>query len=407
MSEKIKIIIVDDSPDTIEGLKKFISLESDIEVVGEAENGREAIIQAKKLQPDIVLMDINMPEMDGISATEIISQEMPDVGVIILSVQGEQEYLRKAMISGANDYLVKPFSHDELINSIRKTKANIIKKKRSSLSLSEDTPKGEVITIIGTKGGVGKSLIATNLSVALKQIACEKVAIMDLNLQFGDIAIMLNISPTKTILDAASTKGDLDIEVLETCLLIHPTGIKVLPAPSRPAEADLISGKLVKNILYILKKDGYKVIVDTAGYFTDCVLSALDSSDLILLITTLDLPTIKNSKIALDTIRQLNYPPDKIKIILNRSDSQTGLSYQHIEDTLKFKITTFIPSDGKRVIPAVNSGVPFVYNNPEAEISKAINNLAREIIGNHLPSKKEEQKSGLSPIFKIFSKKNK
>lgn len=406
MSEKIKIIIVDDSPDTREGLKKFISLESDIEIIGEAENGKEAIIQIKQLRPDIVLMDINMPEMDGISATEIISQEMPDVGIIILSVQGEQEYLRKAMVSGANDYLVKPFSPDELINSIRKTKANITRKKRPPLSPPEDTPKGEVITVVGTKGGVGKSLIATNLSVALKQITKEKVAIVDLNLQFGDIAVMLNISPAYTILDVASTKGALDIEVLEKYLLVHSTGIKVLSAPSRPADADLISGELVKNILDLLKKEGYKVIVDTAGYFTDCLLSALDLSDLVLLITTLDLPTIKNSKIALDTIRQLNYPLDKIKIILNRSDSQTGLSYQHIEDTLKFKITTFIPSDGKRVIPAVNSGVPFVYNDPGAEISKAINNLAYQIIGGH-PPEEEKQKSGLSPIFKIFSKKNK
>lgn len=400
MAEKIKVMVVDDSQEARESIKKILSLEEDIEITGEAEDGKNAIELAKKLSPDIILMDINMPVLDGISACEIISQEMPHTGVIILSIQGEQEYFRRAMISGAKDYLVKPFSPDELINSIRKTKKTLAKK----IIQKEEKEKhiGKIITIIGTKGGVGKSLIAVNLAISIYQITKEKTVIVDLNLQFGDIAIMLNIKPNLTISDLSQKKQALDMEIIDKFLFSHSSGIKILPAPYFPASAEYVTSDIVKNVLSVLKENGYNVIVDTAGYFTDCSLTALDLSDIVLLITTLDLPTIKNSKIAIDTIKSLNYPQDKIKVVLNRSDSKTGLTPQHIENVLGLKISASIPSDGKLVIPSVNSGIPFVIESPNAEISKMVNNLAYQLL-DIVPPQKETPK--LSTILKKFSKK--
>jgi pilus assembly protein CpaE len=192
--DKIKILVCDDADETRNSIKRIVSLEDKFQLVGEAKNGKEAVDMCKKIKPDIVLMDINMPEMDGIQATEVITLNQPFIGIIILSVQGEQEYLRKAMSAGAREYLVKPFSPDELINAVERTKIYIEKRKEvlipPQIVEKKEKEKHIIICIFGTKGGVGKSLIATNLAIALKKITEKEVVLIDLDFQFGDIAIM-------------------------------------------------------------------------------------------------------------------------------------------------------------------------------------------------------------------------
>src|SRR5690348_1343533 len=174
----IRILIVDDIPSTLENLQKLLSFEDDIEVCGTAADGRRAIEEARRLQPDIILMDVNMPQMDGIQATELLAQEVPGSPVIIMSVQGERDYIRRAMQAGAREFLIKPFSGDELIASIRRVHQLEQKKgtyltRTAVASPSEAAPaqartqRGEVFLVISGKGGVGKSIIASNLAVAL------------------------------------------------------------------------------------------------------------------------------------------------------------------------------------------------------------------------------------------------
>src|SRR3989454_7360007 len=183
MSEPIKVLIVDDIASTLDNLQKLLSFEPDIQVVATAVNGKEGVEQAKKVVPDIVLMDVNMPIMDGIQATEMLAQEAPGSPVIIMSVQGERDYLRRAMQSGAREFLIKPFSGDELIASIRRV-YQLEQKKESFLAKTtagaekalappadgEPTRRGEhgqVFFFYSGKGGVGKSLIAANLAVSM------------------------------------------------------------------------------------------------------------------------------------------------------------------------------------------------------------------------------------------------
>src|SRR5947207_4160203 len=178
MSEPIKVLIVDDIASTLDNLQKLLSFEPDIQVVGTAANGKEGVEQAKKLVPDIILMDVNMPIMDGIQATETLAQEVSGSPVIIMSVQGERDYLRRAMQSGAREFLIKPFSGDELIASIRRV-YQLEQKKESFLAKTtagaEKAPApptdgesarrgehGQVFFFYSGKGGVGKSLVAAN-----------------------------------------------------------------------------------------------------------------------------------------------------------------------------------------------------------------------------------------------------
>src|SRR5437868_2282196 len=212
---KIGIVIVDDIADTRENFSKLLMFERDIEVIGTAGSGPEAIEMCRRLRPDVVLMDINMPEMDGIKAAEILSTEMPAVGIIMMSVQSEQDYLRRAMLAGAREFLVKPCSGDDLIRSIR----HVYRLESSKRALAAAAPPpgttmlngkvvedgdhhaGKIITIVSPKGGVGRTSLAVNLAVALKLSTQKKVCLLDGSLYFGDAGVMLNLLSNKTICD--------------------------------------------------------------------------------------------------------------------------------------------------------------------------------------------------------------
>lgn len=398
MAVKIKLLIVDDIAETRENLRKLLELEDDIEVAGEAANGEEALALAKRLKPDIVLMDINMPVMDGIQATEKMTVEQPQVGIIILSVQGEQEYLRKAMAAGAREYLTKPPGSAELLQTIHRV-YEFEKKRRQSqgmiLGETEDKKRkpGTVISIFSTKGGVGKSTIAVNLAVAINQITAKKTVIVDLDLQFGDVAMLLDLLPRRTVSDLVGEPDQLDLKIVESYLLPHSSGVKVLPAPLRPEYAELVQGKHIEGILKVLKENYDYLIIDTGTSFDDHTLAALDISDIILIVATLDVLTIKNVKLALEVMASLHYESSKIKLIVNRSSGEMGISPNDLEGSLKYPINSSIPSDGKVVIGACNRGIPFVISDPKTPITEAFVNLARDLTG--IPAEKKEKNNPL------------
>jgi len=196
--EPIRVLIVDDINETRTNIKRMLSFDGNIKVVGEGADGQEEVQKALNLKPHIVLMDVNMPRMDGIAATERISLELPGCSVIMVSVQGEQEYLRRAMLAGARDFLVKPFNSDELLNTIHSVYE--LESKRTNRVEEKATPKRkpQVITVFGSKGGVGKTTLAVNLAVLLAKTK-KKVALVDLDLQFGDAKVFLNLCPKRSI----------------------------------------------------------------------------------------------------------------------------------------------------------------------------------------------------------------
>ncbi|MEM5770227.1 MAG: response regulator, partial [Bacillota bacterium] len=232
MSEKIKVLIADDNEETRINIGKLLDFSPDLASMGSAASAEQAIELAKILQPDIILMDINMPGMDGITATEILANEVPSASIIIVSVQGEQEYLRRAMIAGAKNYLTKPFTSDELIQAIKQVYENEQKKKRNVVRLEVPEKKtAKVITVFSTKGGVGKTTIATNLAVGLAVKTGARVGLIDADLQFGDISLFLNIFPQATIADLLPDIELLDEKLLESYLTDYQKLVKVLAAP--------------------------------------------------------------------------------------------------------------------------------------------------------------------------------
>lgn len=380
--EKITILIADDIGETRDNIKRLLSFEPDMEVIGEAATGEEAVRQAERLQPDVILMDINMPVLDGIGATEIISMRVPQTSIIIISVQGEQEYLKKSMVAGAREYLVKPFSSEELAETIRRV-CQLEKKRRVHLMSNQTfNVKGSkepyVITVFSTKGGVGKTTIGVNLAVALRQQTRKRVVVVDLDLQFGDVAVMFNLTPRRTLGELIQETVPLTPQLVDSYLTVHQSGIKILPAPLRPEYGELINAEQVERILDILKQTYDYIIVDTPPFFHETNLAALDQSRRILLVLTLELPTIKNVKLSLEVLESLHHL-GKVRMILNRSSNEFGIKFEDVEKSLGFPISQHIPSDGKIVISSVNKGIPFVINQPGARVSQAICELAQQI----------------------------
>lgn len=391
MSEtKIKVLIVDDFADTRDSITKLLYFERDIEVVGSAADAQQGIRMAREQRPDVILMDINMPGMDGIAATEAIYGSNPECEVIMMSVQGEPDFLRRAMLAGAREYLIKPFTGDELAGSIRQV-YELGSDKRARLAAMQQPvmapavaqaplPSGQMMAVYSPKGGVGRTTIATNLAIAIRSLTGKRVALVDCSLLFGDIGIMLNLPSNKTISDLVANINALDQDLLEGVLVEHSSGVKVLLAPARPELAELVNAEHVRKILSLLKSLFDYVVVDTHASFDDTMLSALDLSDRILVLTTLEMPAIKNIKLFLEVAEALHYSHDKLMLVLNRADSTGGIEVTDIEESIRFKVSAKIVSAGQVVTAAVNQGVPVVVSNRDSLVAKGIFELATTVL---------------------------
>jgi pilus assembly protein CpaE len=395
MADQIRVLIVDDIQETRDHLTKLLSFETDIEVVGAAASGSECLSMAIRLQPDVVLMDINMPDMDGIAATEKLSAEVPATAVVMMSVQGEADYLRRSMLAGAREFLVKPFSSDELTASIRQVYTRE-QDKQSRLAAApmaagpaggdrasgEGGPEGQIIAIFSPKGGVGRTTVAVNMAIAAATELGKSVLLMDGSFQFGDVGVLLNLNPkNKSIADLVPELEAGEPESLDTFIINHSAGIRVLLAPPSPEMAELITPAGVKRVLEALRRGHDLVIVDCTSWFNETTLAILDAADVILTMLSLEITSIKNMRLFLEVAEQLGYEQDKVKLVLNRADSSLGIRVQDVESSIGRKVDHTIVSDGRSVVYALNRGVPFFLSNREAQVSQDILRLAQAVAG--------------------------
>lgn len=388
---KIRVLIVDDIPETRENLRKLLYFETDIEIVGAVGTGEEAVEAARALQPHIVLMDINLPGMDGITASELIVRQSPTSQIIMMSVQGEADYLRRSMLAGAREFLIKPFSSDELVSSIRRVYELAVARPAPLLppqtdrlqSVAKATPalgkRGHVVSVFGPKGGVGCSTIAANLAIALHETGGLKVALVDGNLQFGGIDVLLNLQATRTIADVVTKVEDLDAELITSAMMPHPSGVKVLLAPPRPEMADLVQPEHMRAILTQMRQMFDYVVVDTWTSLHDLSLSILDCADCIVLVATPEVLAIKNAKVFFDVADVLDYPPEKIWLVINQADRRGAIRTADIEGSIKHPIAAAIPMDERAVFMAANQGIPLVVAHRGSPAAQALFALAARV----------------------------
>jgi pilus assembly protein CpaE len=390
--EKIRVLIVDDVSETRENVKKLLQFESDVEVVGVARTGKEAIQVSHDLSPDVVLMDINMPDMDGISATEAIHASNQAIQVIILSVQSDQNYMRRAMLAGARDFLTKPPMGDELISAIRRA-GQMAQTERSKVARVQagpvpgipgggagyGGPRGKIVVVYSPKGGTGCTTLAVNLALALNN-AETRVALVDGNLQFGDVAVFVNEQGKNTVLDLAPRADELDAEIVEEVMVKHSaSGLHILAAPNRPEYAEKVSSGQFSRMLEYLTQLYTYVIVDTAPILTDLTLATIDVSDVIVLVTTQDIPAIKNCRLFLDLLQNLGVRRERVMFIMNRFDKKVNITPERVADNLKQEVALIIPVDEVTVVRAVNRGVPFMLDNKNQPVARGVAALAEAV----------------------------
>ncbi|RMD49617.1 MAG: response regulator [Candidatus Thermofonsia bacterium] len=414
MAENIRVLIVDDLPETRENVRKLLQFESDVEVIGQAGTGEEAVQMAQEYQPDIILMDINMPGIDGIGASQKISELVPRSQIIIMSVQSDSDYLRRAMLAGARDFLTKPFGGDELITAIRRVHEKrpqvVARPSMSSAAYMEshdgEKPRetGKVITVFSPKGGCGCTTVSINLAVTLAKRNFQTLLI-DGSLQFGDVAVMLNMKPTTSIVDLSDRNVEVDHELVSSVVQVHKSGLHVLLAPPRPEMADVITEDLVKELVEAVRPYYDFIIIDTSSSLNDIALSILDMSDKILLITQQNLPSLKNISRFFDLAENLEYEPDKTWMIVNRASAKPGISVKDVSDTLKRPVFAQIPDEGDIVEKAVNEGVPLVSGQyRKRPVSLAVNGLADQIVREMNIDKKEEKTEAPPKKQGLFSR---
>lgn len=393
-NQEFNVLIVDDQDDTRKNIARLLQFENDINVVGTARTGKDAIKQTISLDPDVVLMDINMPDMDGIEATERIQEQAPVSQIVILSVQGDTNYMRRAMLAGARDFITKPPKSDELVTVIRRAgaKSKAIRKEtqfigRGTGSLIDPrgttialSGLGKIVAVYSPKGGVGTTTVATNLAVTLHSSETP-VIIVDANLQFGDVVVFLNERGRTSVVDLTPIADQLDPEIVRDVVIHHePSGIDILSAPPHPEDAERISGAQFVTVLQFLARLYSYVIVDTDSGLSDVTLDTLDGSDLLVMISSQDIPAIINTRMMLTLLTNLGIDKQKILLVMSRFDKQLAITPEKVGHNLGHKVAAVLPEDREIVVPAVNRGIPFMMGEGKTkEIGKSILELVGKI----------------------------
>ena len=419
MADRIRVMIVDDIAETREQLRKLLSFDPDVEVVALASTGEEAVEIVSQAFPDVILMDINLPGIDGIAATAKVIEIIPTVQVIMLSVQGETDYLRRAMMAGARDYLTKPPGADELMDAIHR--AYQLKQKMGTGPLGP-LPAGaggrapgqpaspleaKIVTLYSPKGGTGCTTLAVNLAIALQsKLGPEsKICLIDGNLQFGDISVFMKLQPARTLADLAPHASDLDPDLMNSIVVTHDSGVRVLTAPISPEEAEIFreggteesgANTRFRAILGFARPLFDYIVVDTAHQVDDVLLAAMDMSDLLLIVTRPVIPEIRGARLFVDLLRKLNYDITKVGLVINGVDNKRmGIQPEAIERAM-MPALAHIPMDERTALRAANLGEPVMTKGSRTLLGQGVVTLAGKV-HDRVHAAVEEEQPDLDP----------
>jgi pilus assembly protein CpaE len=385
MSDGTRIYLTG-SCEGFEKLREALAQHPGVEIVGYSEQagGASAALEGGHL--DCVLLATSS---SALPAHEIATIRQHTRVPLLLIASGEASaLLEDALGADVSDVLLLPALTENVVFAIRKAT-------HAPRRAPGARKEGRIITVFSPKGGTGKTVIATNLAAALSKAGDRRTLLLDLDLQFGDAAIMLGIEPEKTIFDFVNAPGELDPDKLAGYITKHKSGLDILPAPLRPEDAELVTEAKLGRLIEVARATYDAIVVDTSPFFHGPMLATLDRTDDLLLVCSLDVPTLKNVRLALGTLEMLSFPPARIRVVLNRANSKVGMKQREVEAALEIKVHYEVPSD--RAVPiSVNKGAPAILSDPGSDFSRSIDSMAKGLF-----PKEEAKRSGarLRPSF--------
>jgi pilus assembly protein CpaE len=372
-----------------EKLRDSLASHPEVELIGASASAAEGAAALAGGHLDAVL---HATRSASLPADELAAlREHTRAPILIVASAGSSRMLEEALDAEVADVLLLPQLVENVVFAIRKATHS----RAHAPAAGGSGRHGKIVTVFSPKGGTGKTVTATNLATALAKFEQRKTLLLDLDLQFGDAAIMLGIEPEKTIYDLVVAPGELDTEKLAGYTTKHLSGLDVLPAPLRPEDAELVTEAKLGRLLEVARESYDCIVVDTSPFFHGPMLATLDRTDELLLLSSLDVPTLKNLRLALQTLELLSFPKQRIRIVLNRSNSKVGMKQNEVESALGMKVRYEVPSD--RAVPlAVNRGKPVVLDEEGADVSRAIRSMAKNLFPAEEAAKKQRR---LLPAF--------
>jgi pilus assembly protein CpaE len=371
-----RILVIDDEP----LYHKMIAhaLENEKYQLDFAANGNEGLRKAKTNKPDLVITDVMMPDIDGYEVTRLLRREsqFAHIPILVLTAQAGLQNKLKSFEAGADDHLTKPFEPEELAARLAALlrRAEVVSPQGLPGAVHEDA---RLIALHSLRGGTGCSSLAVNLGVGLASLWQTPTILLDLSMVAGQVALMLNATLKRTWADVAKySPAELDLDMLESIIGKHESGVAFIAAPTYPTEAETISGDLLDASLQMLRKHYDYMVADLPHDFSDIVIHTLDIADGILLTTAPDVASIRAAAAALDTYGKLNYPPEKIKLILNATFPKHGMPKDKIEAALGIPVMLTVPYTPDRFVEAINYGQPLISSKPDEPIGGLLEDLA-------------------------------
>ncbi|MGA7270079.1 MAG: AAA family ATPase [Acidimicrobiia bacterium] len=373
------LLVVDDDDDFIDEAKRLF--DGRLPVARSLDGALEAI-EGGQLR--MVLLGPSFADEAAISDIRSIHNADPSLVLILVAASVTSDLLRSGMRVGLSDVIEAPLDESKIEAAINQFAGDVLERDRRVVAPPEpdagEPGRGKVITVMSAKGGSGKTVTATNLALLLTRYEGKRVCLVDADLQFGDCCLVLQLEPRFTMVNAAHEIHHLDTSLLSTLLTEHSSGLKVLAAPLEPAFADDITTAGLMQMIDLLRESFDYIIVDTASMLDELLLSLVEIADHVLMVVDMDLPSVKNAKLALETLRLLKFPTDRVQLVMNRANARARLDDKEIETALKMKIEAAVPSDGA-VAASVNEGRPVVESAPKSRIAKGFESVAELIAG--------------------------
>jgi len=385
----IRVLIADSRPVRREQLRAALAADAEMEIVGQARDGQEAVQRAYALQPDLVLLAADLSVRDGFATVEMLTASGLALQSVLLSEGGHSEDLRRAMRAGAREHLPWPCPDADLRETLRAVHEDTLRRRSPDFAAAADPRAGaRVLAVSGAKGGIGKTTLAVNLAAALAVETGEPTVLLDLYTQFGDAALLLNLSPRRTLADLVRLDpAELDERLLEDHLERHETGLHLLAGAGAPLPLDALTPACLDHILSLLKNSHRYLVLDVPPVLHATTLHALTHAHAVLLVANLfDLTTLADSRLWLEAMAGQHVAREAVQVILNRAAPRNRLQIPDIERTLGCAAACLIPNDGKLVPVSVNAGVPFVLSHPTSRVAQSVYGLARRLAADAAPA---------------------